>query len=313
MKQCVTCGLALCLAVIAICARLPVDAAERGSAATPKKHQRPSKERVTLVGYNLPWETTSSQIWLAGAWSPSRGWIKPPEGDAKAPWPTQWRARSWHLFCGIAAGDRIVRTRPVPEQTEDGDYYVLTAPAPLGVATSRTLRPLPRRARRQHPSRPELRTSTRGLLARHGIPVPARPRILESVRVDLNGDGLEEVLWTARSRDGWNCPYKEDLLGGPKPNDYALLGIRFVTDRGVCSETLAIAAAGDDCNWYRLFTPLDINGDGRLEILAHQQGFEEDTLLAFTFDGNRITGVLGTTAPSDPLQGAPAGAARDPR
>jgi hypothetical protein len=77
--------------------------------------------------------------------------------------------------------------------------------------------------------------------------------------------------------------------------------------------TLAIAAAGDDCNWYRLFTPLDINGDGRLEILAHQQGFEEDTLLAFTFDGRRITGVLGTAAPSDPPQRAPATAAPDQR
>jgi hypothetical protein len=132
------------------------------------------------------------------------------------------------------------------------------------------------------------------------------------VRVDLNGDGVEEVLWTARSQDGWNCPY-ENIPGGPKPDDYALLGIRYVTDRGVRSETLAIAAAGDDCNWYRLFTPLDINGDGRLEILAHQQGFEEDALLAFTFDGKRITGVLGTTAPSGPLQDAPAGAARDQR
>jgi hypothetical protein len=144
------------------------------------------------------------------------------------------------------------------------------------------------------------------LLAQYGVPVPKRPRILEAYRVDLNGDGREEVLWTARSRDDWVSPYP-NWPGGPRPGDYALLGLRFVTSQGVRSVALALAAAGDDCFRYRLFSPVDLQGNGHMEIVAHAQGFEDESLLVFTFDGESVAGVLGTALPSPTHSRATAG------
>lgn len=139
--------------------------------------------------------------------------------------------------------------------------------------------------------RSELWASTRRLLTQNGIRAPSRPRITDSYRADLNGDGVDEVLWTARSRAGWRTPYR-GWPGGPKRGDYALLGIRYLTKNGVRSQTLSFASADHDSDEYRLMTPVDIDGDGRLEIVAHRQGFEEDDLQIFTFDGQRIAQVL---------------------
>jgi hypothetical protein len=49
--------------------------------------------------------------------------------------------------------------------------------------------------------------------------------------------------------------------------------------------------------WYAVLCPLDVDGDGRMEILAHARHFEEQELLAYTFDGARVLGVLGTRLP----------------
>jgi hypothetical protein len=153
-------------------------------------------------------------------------------------------------------------------------------------------------------------TQGRNLLAQYGLPVPALPRVLEAYRVDLDGDGREDVLWTARSRDGWDSPIP-NTPGGPRSGDYALLGLRFLTPHGVRSVALALAAAGDDCFQYRLFSPVDLNGDGRMEIVAHSRGFEDDSLLVFTFDGRRVAGVLGTRLPDDQLMARARGSRPD--
>jgi hypothetical protein len=147
------------------------------------------------------------------------------------------------------------------------------------------------------PDRPWLLRTTQQLLAAEGIPVPARPRILEAYRVDLSRDGSGEVIWTARSRDDWSSPYPEGP-GHALPGDYALLGLQYGTSEGVRAVALAVAKAGDDSVRYHLYPPLDLNGDGRMEILADESGFEDERLLAFTFDGTRPAGILGTHLPA---------------
>jgi hypothetical protein len=49
--------------------------------------------------------------------------------------------------------------------------------------------------------------------------------------------------------------------------------------------------------WHRILCPLNVNSDERMEILALRAGFEEDGLLAFTFDGRHVAGVLGMRFP----------------
>ncbi|MFN3651022.1 MAG: hypothetical protein ACK47B_15715 [Armatimonadota bacterium] len=130
-----------------------------------------------------------------------------------------------------------------------------------------------------------------------GAREPSRWRVLDSWRIDLNGDGTEEVLWTARSREAWKSPYREGP-GRAVEGDFALLGLRFLSRGRVREVALAFESANTQVAAYRVFAPLDVNGDGRLEILAYARYFEEDALLAITFDGNQVKGVLGTRLPS---------------
>jgi hypothetical protein len=294
------CGLAAILVGMVVAAPAPAAAHRWRPVSTRHALPRQARERLALIGYIPPWKKVPGWLGLGGGWSAHRGWIQPPIPASGNALPADWKATSWEFFPDPMAVGRIVKTKPTADWSEVGSSYALVAPAPAGVAVSRVANARPRRARRERPRRPELQASTRILLARHGVPAPANHRILEAYRVDLNGDGVEEVLWTARSRDGWRSPYREDRHAGPRPGDYALLGLRYVTRQGVRSVALAFAKAGDDCSEYRLFSSLDINGDGKMEILAHDQRFEEDALLAFTFDGQHVAGVLGTALPSDP-------------
>jgi hypothetical protein len=285
------------LTMLLLCAAPTIGVPGERYRGTPGGQPHRERAPLALVGYVSPSEAAPRWLGLGGAWSATRGWITPP-GYPEQHFPAAWGATSWQLFSDPQAGGRTIRTRPVPQWGESGSFYRMAAPAPAGVAVTGAIRPRPRLARAEQPDRRELRASTRNLLAQYGILVPARPRILEAYRVDLNGDGREEVLWTARSRDGWVSPIP-NTPGGPRPGDYALPGLRFLTSHGVRSVALALAAAGDDCFNYRLFSPVDLNADGRMEIVAHAQGFEDDSLLVFTFDGRRVAGVLGTHLPDD--------------
>jgi hypothetical protein len=262
--------------------------------------RRAGVDRLTVVGYRGPQCRRSDWIDLAGGWSRRRGWVPLPQERLGR----EWDAAAWRLFTFVGPEGLPVRTRPAPVEPdgEGGPGYEATREIPPGVLLARAgVVPRPRRARRQGPDRAELRRSTRLLLAEHGIPAPARPRILESCRVDLNGDGVEEVLWTARSRDGWTNTEETSVFpgSGPRPDDYVLLGLRYLTRRGVRSVALALDSADTSVAWYHLFCPLDINGDGRMEILAHVEGFEKDGLAEFTFDGRRVAGVIGTRLPGE--------------
>jgi hypothetical protein len=241
----------------------------------PKSHQlaRPPRNGMVLIGDRGPESGRGNRIDLAGGWSLQRGWVSPPP-DGLGP---EWKASTWQLFSLSEPASISVRSRPTPEagDGEDGPGYVATRPLPPGVLLSRAIHnPRPREALPLMPDRPWLLRTTQQLLAAEGIPVPARPRILEAYRVDLSSNGSGELLWTARSRDEWSSPYAE----GPEhalPGDYALLGLQYRTAEGVRAVALAVAKAGDDSVRYHLYPPLDLNGDGRMEILADESGFEE--------------------------------------
>jgi hypothetical protein len=213
------CGLAAIL--VGMVGAAPTSAAVSGSHPTSARHAlpRPGRKRLALVGYIPPWKKAPGWLGLGGGWSADRGWIQPPVPTSGDTLPVDWAASSWDLFPDPVSVGRIVKTKPTAGWSEVGSIYKLVTRAPGGVAVSRVANARPRRARREQPRRAELQASTRTLLARHGVAPPAPPRILEAYRVDLDGDGVEEVLWTARSRDGWRSPYWQDRHTGPRPGD----------------------------------------------------------------------------------------------
>jgi hypothetical protein len=254
---------------------------------------QPAKESLTVVGYLMPGLEPAAQLYLAGGWSPTRGWVKAPMEE----FASEWTATSWQFLerpDGVATTIRSDEFLPLSAEDDDAARYSLVTEVRAGVGVSHAQRPCPRVARRQGTDRLELCASTRELLRRHGIRPPSRPRILESWRVDLNGDGRDEVLWTARSREGWRSPYPDHIPYGPRADDYALVGLRYLTPAGVRSEALAWAPEVTEYGLsgvedYTIMCPLDIDGDGRMEILVCPEGWEEDYgLLGFTFDGRKV-------------------------
>lgn len=262
-------------------------------AAPPRRPPAP----LALVGYAYRSDGSPvNELSLGGAWRSGRGWAKAP----RQRFGSEWRATDWQLFHAPDAPPVAMHTNPAPHPADvlGQPYYDLIAPAPTGVAVSRVSKPRPRLARREPSDRPELRESTRQLLMAARADVPDRFLVREAWRVDLIGDGRDEVLWTARSREEWNSPYREgpEDPGRMLPGDFALLGMRYLDGGRVRAVALALESekTGSAAGRYLIFTPLDLNGDGLMEIMAHGAYWEEDELLAFSFDGSRVAGILGT-------------------
>jgi len=272
----------------------------RGGTTPMPRSNAPSlpagREPLTLVGFADPSTEPGKSLCLAGGWSKARGWVIAPV----APLSPEWHATDWTLLSRPNARAITLRSKAVPHLADglDSAGYDLLAPFKGGVGVSRAARPRARVGRPIRPNGSSLRAATRKLLKRHGVRTWMRMRVVEAWAVDLDGDGRKEVLWTARSRDAWIAPYFDPKWRGHAvPGDYALVGMRYVVDKRVRWAALAVASANSAAPTYQIFCPLDLNGDGRMEILAHARYFEEGELLSFTFDGRRITGILGTRLP----------------
>jgi hypothetical protein len=146
---------------------------------------------------------------------------------------------------------------------------------------------------------PELAAATAALLRQHGIKLAGRARVTSAWTVDVNGDGKKETLWAARSRDDWRSPYSDPSVPGhSRAGDYSLLAIRYAAGSTRRNQALRVASFRSAAPDFTILCPLDLDGDGRLEIIAHQQNFEDDSLLLFRFDGTRVLGFAGTAAPA---------------
>lgn len=120
----------------------------------------------------------------------------------------------------------------------------------------------------------------------------ARPevRLTQVVRVDLNGDGSEEVLVSATR-------YARGLSAGAAPGDYSLVFLRRVVKGRVVTNLLEgdffpkgveLGATGE----HRLGAVLDLDGDGVMEIVLFGRYYEGDWAAAFRVEGDKVVKIL---------------------
>ena len=126
--------------------------------------------------------------------------------------------------------------------------------------------------------------STKGI-AKH------RVELKQAVRVDLDGDGTEEVLLVASRY----FPYT--VKDGKKTFDeYSVVLLRKIVNGK--PQTILVAGeiypknTGDyDGNFFELSSVLDLNGDGKMELVIYSSYYEGSAAQVFRIVGNRAVEV----------------------
>jgi hypothetical protein len=117
-------------------------------------------------------------------------------------------------------------------------------------------------------------------------------KIVQAFRVDLDGDGKEEVVIAATN-------YKGGLTSASKAGDYSFVLVRKiignkVQDIIVSGEFHLKAKTFDAPNQMRLSAIADLNGDGKMEIVIYGEYYEGNWVQAFEMKANKPVKVLET-------------------
>lgn len=229
-------------------------------------------------------------IFLVGAHDARRGWIN--DRQAKAVF------RRGAVFTAFNARGEVGKTTTgATEVVEPGGGWMATgnrafaAGTPL-LALSGANRPLPRRPRAQSLHNPVYQQAVAALLRAQKLRV-RQAKLTQHWRVDLNGDGTDEVLLAAHSRPQMGREARAFK------GDYALVMLRFLHNGKVKTVPLtgdiyrkdalggAVAAMR-----FTLLGCFDMNRDGTLEIAVGGRYYEGESVEVFSFDGKTARRVL---------------------
>ncbi|MBV9210879.1 MAG: hypothetical protein JOZ52_09640 [Acidobacteria bacterium] len=162
----------------------------------------------------------------------------------------------------------------------------------IGVAG--TWNPLPRAPRIESNDNPTYRNLVASLLTQKGIRRP-QVNITKVVRVDLEGDGTDEVIIVATRVHRFD---NGSITPDPDAGDYSLVMLRKVINGK--AQTIMLdeeyhpkAAKFTAPNEYDLTAVLDLDGDGVMEIIVAGGYYEGDWKTVYSIKGNKAIDVLG--------------------
>jgi hypothetical protein len=145
--------------------------------------------------------------------------------------------------------------------------------------------------------------AVRDFLNARGVADP-KVQITRVLRVDLEGNGEEEVLISAtnyftndKSNDSSAAPFPEAPIHAPQPGSYSIVILRRVVDGNVQTKLVAgeVYAKPDESvapNVYNLAAVLDLNGDGKLEVIVHSFYYEGGQTTIYCCQPDKIEEVL---------------------
>jgi hypothetical protein len=121
-------------------------------------------------------------------------------------------------------------------------------------------------------------------LARKGFVRPV-VSIKEAFRIDLEGDGVEEVVLSATH-------YKNGLSSNASPGDYSFVIVRkavgkVVTDHMLEGEFVQRRVEFGAPNEYHISSIADLNGDGKMEVVLYGFYYEGDFASAYEIKNGR--------------------------
>lgn len=153
---------------------------------------------------------------------------------------------------------------------------------------------LPRVPRIQSGGRSVYRAAVAQILRQKGFTRP-QVQIDQIWRVDLDGDGREEVLLSATRKNSNGDP--NSITADARAGDYSLVLLRRVTSKGISTQLLAgefypRAKKFNAPNFFRIAAVLDANGDGKMEVLLHGRYYEGDSASLFDGSGHQMNPLL---------------------
>ncbi len=128
-----------------------------------------------------------------------------------------------------------------------------------------------------------------GILKAKGL-TKSKARIEQAVRVDLDGDGTEEVLISATS-------YASNPQPSAKAGDYSFILLRQIVGGKaqniiISEEYVKKAIEFGAPTKFEISSVGDLNGDGKMEIIIYDAYYEGSGAVIYEMKGNKPTKVL---------------------
>ncbi len=154
---------------------------------------------------------------------------------------------------------------------------------------------LPRVPRAQSTTQSVYRDTVAKLLEARGIAKPT-VRIAQVLRVDLEGDGVDEVLINATNFNGSNG-LNGNFTPGSRAGEYSMILLRKIVKGKVQisiieGEFYPKAKEFNAPNVFRIMGAFDVNGDGKMEIVTKGRYYEGDWTTVYAVSGGKSSSVL---------------------
>ena len=225
-------------------------------------------------------------------------WIKPDEAAKSMAGETTYRVYGITAALGEAKAGKP-KSEGVPCE---GTLSVELSPKPEKgvIAIAASWNALPRKAQVLDPTQKVYADAVRDCLKTKGINDP-KVKIENIIRADLDGDGEEEVLISATnyfSKDG-------DVPMRSPAGSYSMVLLRRVVAEKVQTQLIegefypqGFKRKGDDDasfdapNAYKVITVIDLDGDGKMEIVIRAGYYEGEASTIYRFDPKKVEEVL---------------------
>ena len=218
-------------------------------------------------------------------------WIKAEKAAKSVNDGTVYRVYSLTEQLGETKGSKPAALEDVCMET----MSVSLSPKPESgvIALSAPWNAMPRKARVADTTQQVYIDAVRDFLKGRGIKDP-KVKIKRILRVDLDGDGEDEVLLSATN---YLSAEDEEVPASSPEGSYSIVLLRRVVagklkTQVIAGEVHANAKHFNAPNYYDITAVLDLDGDGKLEVVVHSGYYEGGSTTIYRCEPAKITPLL---------------------